>query len=87
MYHGIKQKWFTRDVVKVLITGMLIALIIQGLFASTLSHVIEAKIDQDELTLFGFVIGASALSGVIKHSGGDGNHFSHRERANGLIVL
>ncbi|MGM0969582.1 MAG: MFS transporter [Bacillota bacterium] len=66
VYHGIKQKWFTRDVVKVLITGMLIALIIQGLFASTLSHVIEAKIDQDELTLFGFVIGASALSGVIQ---------------------
>ncbi|KGH48752.1 MFS transporter, partial [Acinetobacter idrijaensis] len=42
------------------------ALIIQGLFASTLSHVIEAKIDQNAFVLFGFVIGASALSGVIQ---------------------
>ncbi|CAM5244049.1 MFS transporter [Bacillus safensis FO-36b] [Bacillus safensis subsp. safensis] len=43
VYQVIKQRWLTRDVVKVLMTGMLIALVIQGLFASTLSHVIEAR--------------------------------------------
>ncbi|MGX9292393.1 MFS transporter [Bacillus sp. A015] len=66
VYHGIKQRGFARDVVKVLLTGMLVALVIQGLFASTLSHVIEAKIGQDEFALFGYVIGASALSGGIQ---------------------
>ncbi|MED1749723.1 MAG: MFS transporter [Bacillota bacterium] len=66
VYLGIKQKWFARDVVKVLLTGMLVALVIQGLFASTLSHVIEAKIGHGEFALFGYVIGASALSGGIQ---------------------
>ncbi|PRO40186.1 MFS transporter [Bacillus sp. LLTC93] len=66
VYQGIKQKWFARDVVKVLMTGMFIALVIQGLFASTLSHVIEAKIGHGEFALFGYVIGASALSGGIQ---------------------
>ncbi|KEP26882.1 MFS transporter [Bacillus zhangzhouensis] len=66
VYQGIKQKWFARDVAKVLMTGMFIALVIQGLFASTLSHVIEAKIGHGEFALFGYVIGASALSGGIQ---------------------
>ncbi|MFS3915982.1 MFS transporter [Bacillus australimaris] len=66
VYQGIKQKWFARDIVKVLMTGMLVALVIQGLFASTLSHVIEAKLGHNEFALFGFVIGASALSGIIQ---------------------
>ena len=66
MYQVIKQRWLARDVVKVLMTGMLIALVIQGLFASTLSHVIEARIGHGEFALFGFVIGASALSGIIQ---------------------
>ncbi|KPN12592.1 MFS transporter [Bacillus australimaris] len=66
VYQGIKQKWFARDIVKVLMTGMLVALVIQGLFASTLSHIIEAKLGHNEFALFGFVIGASALSGIIQ---------------------
>ncbi|WP_163115637.1 MFS transporter [Bacillus safensis] len=66
VYQVIKQRWLARDVVKVLMTGMLIALVIQGLFASTLSHVIEARIGHGEFALFGFVIGASALSGIIQ---------------------
>ncbi|AOZ88033.1 MFS transporter [Bacillus xiamenensis] len=66
VYQGIKQKWLSREVVKVLLTGMLVALIIQGLFASTLSHVIEVKIGQNGIALLGYVIGASALSGAIQ---------------------
>ncbi|PCK22707.1 MFS transporter [Bacillus pumilus] len=65
-YHEMKQRWFPRDVVKVLMTGMIVALVIQGLFASTLSHVIEEKISQNGFALFGYVIGASALSGGIQ---------------------
>ena len=66
VYQGMKQKWFSRGVVKVLLTGMLVALIIQGLFASTLSHMIEAKMGQHGFVLFGYVIGAAALSGGLQ---------------------
>ncbi|WP_348936542.1 MFS transporter [Bacillus sp. BS1807G30] len=66
VYQGMKEKWFSRGVVKVLLTGMMVALIIQGLFASTLSHVIEAKTGQHGFVLFGYVIGAAALSGGLQ---------------------
>ncbi|MEW4194292.1 MFS transporter [Bacillus altitudinis] len=66
VYQGMKEKWFSRGVVKVLLTGMMVALIIQGLFASTLSHVIEAKTGKHGFVLFGYVIGAAALSGGLQ---------------------
>lgn len=49
----------------VILTGMGIAMLIQGVFASTFSALIEDQFGTS-LDLFGFVIGATALSGALQ---------------------
>lgn len=53
------------DVVWVLVTGMLIAMIYQGMFAATLSYLVEIH-NSTKITLFGFAIGAASLAGIIQ---------------------
>ncbi|MGE6631669.1 MFS transporter [Bacillus sp. NPDC077027] len=61
-----RQRVLELDMVKLLITGMLVALIIQGLFASTLSSILEERVSGGGIVLFGYVLGVSALSGGIQ---------------------
>lgn len=53
------------DVIGVLVTGMLITMIYQGMFTATLSYLVEVH-NSALITLFGFTIGAASLAGIIQ---------------------
>ncbi|MDQ0338473.1 hypothetical protein J2S00_001257 [Caldalkalibacillus uzonensis] len=58
-------KWITSSVVKVIISGLLLSLLFQGMLASTLSLVIGSHYSET-ISLLGFTVGAAALAGIIQ---------------------
>ena len=62
---SLKISWFSRQAFNVFVSGLLVAMLIRGLLASTLSLVIDRHFDLDVL-LWGLVLGAGALSGIIQ---------------------
>lgn len=61
----VRRKAFSKPVVKVVGSGLLIAMLIQGLFTSTLSFVVDTHFT-DTIILFGVLIGATTLTGVLQ---------------------
>lgn len=57
--------WLHPHIVKVIFSGFIIALLIQGVFTSTLSFMIGYHFS-DTISLFGFMIGVAALSGILQ---------------------
>ena len=53
------------NVIEVLVTGMLIAMIYQGMFTATLSYLVEVH-NSAQVTLFGIGMGAASLAGIIQ---------------------
>ncbi|WP_397538112.1 MFS transporter [Rummeliibacillus pycnus] len=72
---GIKppaQTWFTwlkpfhnKMFLKILITAFLLSMLLDGMLTATLSHIIEGKFT-NQIHLFGFMVGAATLSGVMQ---------------------
>lgn len=59
---GFVLSW---QVVKVIVSGLLITMLLQGLFTSTLSFVIESHFT-DSIAFFGVILGATTLSGILQ---------------------
>nr|WP_280922160.1 MFS transporter [Ammoniphilus resinae] len=55
---------FSRQVMQAVVSGLLIAMLFQGILTSTLSYVIEYH--HFELAMLGFVVAGSALSGLLQ---------------------
>lgn len=64
-YKDIRKGYFSRPVVKIVVSGLLIAMLVQGLFTSTLSFVTQSHFT-DAIAFFGVIIGATTLSGIIQ---------------------
>ena len=62
---GLKRIARSRDMVRIIITGALVALVIQGVIASTLSRLIAVHTG-GTVTLAGLVVGAASLAGVFQ---------------------
>ncbi|WP_257352306.1 MFS transporter [Pseudalkalibacillus decolorationis] len=62
---AFRQIWKKKNVIAVMITGMLIAAVFFGIFMSTLSRMIEVFYS-DSLSLFGIAFGAATLAGIIQ---------------------
>lgn len=61
---SMKQVWKGKNVIPVMITGLIMAMVFFGIFMSTLSRITE--VNYPSLTLFGMTIGAATLAGVIQ---------------------
>lgn len=57
--------WFKPDIVKVIGSGFLLTLLINGIFASTLSYLLHYHFTE-QVSLFGLVIGVATLSGFLQ---------------------
>ncbi|RXI98372.1 MFS transporter [Anaerobacillus alkaliphilus] len=55
----------TKQVMLVIVSGLLLALIIQGMFVSTLSLVMQ-ELFTNEINIIGFTLGITALAGIIQ---------------------
>ncbi|WP_267206656.1 MFS transporter [Salinibacillus xinjiangensis] len=60
-----KSKWVSKYVVMVLVTGVAMGFIVFGLFASTLSPLIE-RVYMNEWNLLQMTIGAATLAGIVQ---------------------
>ncbi|WP_062049209.1 MFS transporter [Bacillus sp. JCM 19034] len=57
--------WITKPILKVIISGLLLAFIIQGMVSSTMSIVLTYQYGET-INLYFFAIGAAALSGILQ---------------------
>lgn len=57
--------WLTKPILKVIITGLLLAFIIQGMVSSTMSLVLTYQYGEI-INLYYFTIGATALAGILQ---------------------
>ena len=57
--------WKDQDILWALITGMLVAMIYQGMFTATLSYLVQAH-NSPIINIFGFMIGAASLAGILQ---------------------
>mgnify|MGYP001180856268 FL=1 len=57
--------WKNRQVWAVLLTGVIMAMVVMGIFYSTLSHLVEIHLTTD-IVIFSLVIGAASISGLLQ---------------------
>ncbi|MGM8216061.1 MFS transporter [Bacillaceae bacterium W0354] len=57
--------WKNKQVWAILLTGVVMAMVVFGIFLSTLSRLVELHMTT-ELVVFGFIIGAASISGVMQ---------------------
>ncbi|MEW6661373.1 MAG: MFS transporter [Bacillota bacterium] len=57
--------WMSKGITRIILSGLLVALLIQGLLNSTLSLVVKHNFGSD-VGLFGITLGAAALAGLIQ---------------------
>lgn len=57
--------WKDQSILWALITGMLVAMIYQGMFTATLSYLVQAH-NSPIINLFGFMVGAASLAGILQ---------------------
>jgi MFS family permease len=62
---GTASLWKEQSVIWTLLSGLFVAMLFQGVFTSTLSHVIDQR-ESSLLTVGGIAIGAAALSGILQ---------------------
>ncbi|CAG9621868.1 MFS transporter [Sutcliffiella rhizosphaerae] len=62
---GTNKKWLTSYVGMVLTTGIVLGMIVFGLFASTVSALIE-RVYINDWSLFGMVLGAASIAGALQ---------------------
>jgi MFS family permease len=62
---GLGSTWLTKPILKIIISGLLLALIFEGVLTSTLSYVIGHHYEEGIL-LFGIALGVTTLAGIIQ---------------------
>jgi MFS family permease len=64
-YAGKMALWKDSDILWALATGMLVAMIYQGMFTATLSYLVQSH-NAPLINLFGVMIGAASLAGILQ---------------------
>ncbi|MBM7868276.1 MFS transporter [Heliobacterium gestii] len=57
--------WKNRMILRALLTGMLVAMIFQGMFTATLSYLVQAH-NSAIINIAGFTLGATSLAGILQ---------------------
>jgi MFS family permease len=62
---GLGSTWLTKPILKIIISGLLLTLIFEGILTSTLSYVIGHHFEEG-IFLFGIALGVTTLAGIIQ---------------------